>query len=345
MKRFWLALPVAALVLAGTGALTTADDDEKITIKIATQAPKGTVWMNALETLNKEIKTKANVEFVFFHGGSMGTEAEVARKIQDRDLGGGLFTGIGLGDVLPEVRILELPFFYETTEEIDLVKVELEADMKKHFEEKGYVFLGWAEVGWAYIFSKEESKTLAELKKRKIWLWSGDPLAEATFKEFGLAGTPLSLADVLPSLESGMIDSVYNSPYGLIGLQWHSKVKFMSRMSVGHGTGALLIGKKEWEKIPTKKRDKVAKIARTHLDKLVTDIRAKNEASVVELEKNGVKVIPIPADEIDDYKKRGRAVADAMAAENEEARKAKNLLYTKDWLDRVKVIVEKARKK
>ena len=38
--------------------------------------------MNALEALNKEIKTKANVEFVFFHGGSMGTEADVARKIQ-----------------------------------------------------------------------------------------------------------------------------------------------------------------------------------------------------------------------------------------------------------------------
>ncbi|MEZ0230005.1 MAG: TRAP transporter substrate-binding protein DctP [Planctomycetota bacterium] len=340
-------LPPVALVAAilGSAAALRADDDEKITIKIATQAPKGTVWMNALEALNKEIKEKAKVEFVFFHGGSMGTEAEVARKIQERTLGGGLFTGIGLGDVLPEARILELPFFYETTEEIDLVKKELEPDMQKHFEEKGYVFLGWAEVGWAYIFSKEESKGLADLKKRKIWLWSGDPLAEATFKEFGLAGTPLSLADVLPSLESGMIDSVYNSPYGLIGLQWHSKVKFMSRMSVGHGTGALLIGKKEWEKIPAKKRDKVAKIARTHLDKLVVDIRAKNEASVVELEKNGVKVIPIPTDEIDDYKKRGRAVADAMAAENEEARKSKNLLYTKDWLDRVKTIVEKARKK
>ncbi len=344
MKKLALAFGLAAAVLSGA-TLTRADDDEKITIKIATQAPKGTVWVNALEALNKEIKEKAKVEFVFFCGGTMGTEGEVARKIQARDLGGGLFTGIGLGDVLPEARILELPFFYETTEEIDLVKKELEPDLKKHFEEKGYVFLGWAEVGWAYIFSKEESKKLEDLKKRKIWLWSGDPLAEATFKEFGLAGTPLSLPDVLPSLESGMIDSVYNSPYGLIGLQWHSKVKFMSRMSVGHGTGALLVGKQEWEKISAKKREKVAKIARTHLDKLVVDIRAKNEASVAELEKNGVKVIPIPADEIEDYKKRGRAVADAMAADNEEARKSKNLLYTKEWLDRVKVIVEKARKK
>ncbi len=348
MKRTPLALALSALVLAGTGAALRVhagdDDDEKITIKIATQAPKGTVWMNELEALNKDIK-KAGVEFVFFHGGSMGDEATVARKIQNRDVGGGLFTGIGLGEILPEVRILEMPFFYENTDEIDAVKAAIEPDLKKHFEEKGYVFLGWAEVGWAYIFSKDESKNLADLKKRKIWLWSGDPLAEATFKEFGLAGTPLSLADVLPSLESGMIDSVYNSPYGLIGLQWHSKVKYMSRMSVGFGTGALLIGKKEWDKIPAKKRDKVAKIAREHLDKLSKDIRAKNDASVTELEKNGLKVLPLPADEIEDYKKRGRAVADAMAAPDEATRASKNLLYTKEWLDRVKACLEKARKK
>ena len=44
-------------------------------------------------------------------------------------------------------------------------KERLELDFAKHFEEKGYVFLGWAEVGWAYIFSKEESKNLEDLKK------------------------------------------------------------------------------------------------------------------------------------------------------------------------------------
>ncbi len=343
---------LAALLASGLAFLHHApgvhagdDDDEKITIKIATQAPKGTVWMNALETMAKEIKAKTNVELVFFAGGTMGDEGTIARKIEQRTLGGGLFTGIGLGEILPEVRVLELPFFYENEDEIDLVKKELEPDMKKDFEARGFIFLGWAEVGWAYIFSKEESKGLADLKKRKIWLWSGDPLAEATFNEFGLAGTPLSLADVLTSLETGMIDSVYNSPYGLIGLQWHSKIKYMSRISVGHGTGALLIGKKDWEKIPAKKREKILAMARPHLDKLVKDIRQKNEDSVAELEKNGVKITPIPPEEKEDYKKHGTNVANKMAAPDEETRKSKNLLYTQAWLDRVNKVLDGARKK
>src|SRR5437763_14078962 len=163
MKRKVLAVALAVLIGGAVAAYEAQAEDEVIKIKIGTQAPKGTVWLNALEKLSKELKTKSGVEFVFFHGGNMGTEAECARKIKDRDLGGGLFTGIGLGEILPEVRILELPFFYETVDEIDAVKKELEPDMKKHFEEKGFIFLGWAEVGWAYIFYNEEAKNPAEL--------------------------------------------------------------------------------------------------------------------------------------------------------------------------------------
>src|SRR5690348_2338375 len=108
MKRTMLAASLAALVLGGAAlrAVQADDEDEKISLKIATQAPKGTVWMNELEALNKDLK-KTGVELVFFHGGSMGDEATVARKITDRTVHGGLFTGIGLGEILPEIRILE----------------------------------------------------------------------------------------------------------------------------------------------------------------------------------------------------------------------------------------------
>lgn len=334
-----LALATAAGVGFGLRAYAGEDDDEDtVEIKIASQAPKGTVWMNALEDMAKEIKKSTHVKFSYFAGGVLGDEKTIARKMQMRAVGGGLFTGIGLGEVLPEVRILELPFFYENTDEIDKVKVALEPEFVKHFEDKGYVFLGWAEVGWAYIFSKEESRNLDELKKRKIWLWSGDPLAEMTFKEFGLAGTPLSLSDVLTSLETGMIDSVYNSPYGLIGLQWHSKVKFMSRMTVGHGTGALLLTKKDWEEVDEDKRAKVKAIARKHLDKLVVDIRKKNEDSIAELEKNqGIKIVPIPEAELPIYKKNGDKVAEEAAGEGK--------LYSKELLAKVRKILAETRKK
>jgi TRAP-type C4-dicarboxylate transport system substrate-binding protein len=307
-----------------------------ITLRIATQAPEGTVWMDALVDIQREVDrgTKGRVAFQFFPNGSQGDEKAVIERMQVGLLHGGLFTGIGLGEILPKIRILELPFVYRNKAEIDAVKVALEEEFRAGFEERGFVFLGWAEVGWAYIFSKVEARNLAELRQRKIWVWQGDPLAERTFQTFGLSGTPLPLTDVLTSLETGMIDSVYNSPYGLVGLQWHRNVKFMSRMTVGHGTGALLVSKSEWEKIPPPARAGIAQTARRRLDTLLAEVEQKNEQTVTELQQSGTTVIPIPEDEMPQYIQLGEQVADQMAASG---------LFEKALLERVRGILRDRR--
>ena len=112
----------------------------------------------------------------------------------------------------------------------------------------------------------------------------------------------------------------------------------MSKMSVGHGTGALLVSKKDWERIPSKRRDKVKKIAREHLDKLLVTIRQKNDDSIKELQENhGVKITEIPQDEMPMYKTHGAKVADDMAGEGK--------LYTKETLEKVKKTLAEGRKK
>ncbi|MCO5167271.1 MAG: TRAP transporter substrate-binding protein DctP [Planctomycetes bacterium] len=333
-------LGLAALVAAGAFAAATPGSDvaaqqRGVSLRIATQAPDGTVWMDALNDIQREVDrgTKGRVAFQFFPNGSQGDEKAVIERMQVGLLHGGLFTGIGLGEILPKVRILEMPFLYRTKEEIDAVKAALEEELRAGFEERGFVFLGWAEVGWAYIFSKVEARNLAQLRQRKIWVWQGDPLAERTFQVFGLAGTPLPLTDVLTSLETGMIDSVYNSPYGLVGLQWHRNLRYMSRMTVGHGTGALLVSKSEWEKIPPAVRGNIAQAARRRLDQLLIEVGRKNEQTVTELQQNGTTIIPIPEEEMPQYLQLGEQVADQMAG----------VLYEKSLLERVRGILREHR--
>lgn len=331
-------LLIAAAAAAGTLAGLSATSDAAppaVTLRIATQAPAGTVWMDALNDIQKEVDrgTRGRVAFQFFPGGTQGDEKSVIERMQVGLLHGGLFTGIGLGEILPKIRILEMPFLYRNKAEIDAVKVALEDELKADFEQRGMVFLGWAEVGWAYIFSKVEARTLAELRQRKIWMWQGDPLAEQVFQTFGLAGTPLPLTDVLTSLETGMIDSVYNSPYGLVGLQWHRNVRYMSRMTVGHGTGALLVSKTEWEKIPPAVRGNIAQAARRRLDALLGQVERKNEETITELQQSGMTIVPIPEDEMPQYIQLGEQVADQMVGR----------LYDKALLERVRGILREHR--
>ena len=324
-----VALLGASLLLAGTASAQT------VTLRVATQAPEGTVWMDAMNDIKREVekRSKGRVKLQLFPNGSQGDEKAVIDRMGLGLLHGGLFTGIGLGEVLPAVRILELPFVYRNKEELDAVKAALEADFKAGFQAKGMVFLGWAEVGWAYIFSKNEARDLDGLRKRKIWRWLGDPLAEKVFQTFEMSGIPLALTDVLTSLETGVIDSVYNSPYGLVGLQWHRDLKYMSRMTVGHGTGALLVADSEWQKIPPAIREGIAKLARARLDQLLVQVKQKNEETVTELEKNGMSVIPIPEAEYPRYVELGEKVADEMAG----------VLYEKSMLERARKVLAEQR--
>jgi len=323
-----------ALLALGSGA--SAAPKKAIRLRIATQAPDGTVWMEAMNDIKREVnkRSKGRVKFEFYPNGSQGDEKAVIERMEAQIMDGGLFTGIGLGEILPKIRILELPFTYNSTDELEAVKAKLEEEFQAGFEDKGFVMLGWAEVGWAYIFSKNEARNLEELRKRKIWRWQGDPLAERTFQSFELNGVPLALTGVLTSLETGMIDSVYNSPYGLVGLQWHRDLRYMSRMNVGHGTGALLVRKQAWEKIPAKMRDGIAKLARERLDELLVEVRKKNEETIEELRSNGMKIIPIPEEEMPRYLELGKKTADEMAGS----------LYSKELLEKVRGILAESRK-
>lgn len=336
-RHLVIAATVAAGTFAGWASLSdAAPPPPAVTLRIATQAPEGTLWMDALTDIQKEVDrgTRGRVAFQFFPNGSQGDEKAVIERMQVGLLHGGLFTGIGLGEVLPKIRILEMPFLYRNKAEIDAVKAALEPEFKAGFEARGFVFLGWAEVGWAYIFSKVAARDLAELRQRKIWMWQGDPLAEQVFQTFGLAGTPLPLTDVLTSLETGMIDSVYNSPYGLVGLQWHRNVRYMSRMTVGHGTGALLVTKSEWEKIPPPARQNIAQACRRRLDQLLGQVEAKNEETITELQRAGTTVIPIPEEEMPQYVQFGEQVADLMVDRGQ---------YDKVLLERVRGILRERR--
>lgn len=333
MKR--LIIPAAVLTAAVFAAPPAR---AQVKVKVATQAPKGTLWMEAMDDIAKAVKkkTKKRVVFKFYPNGTLGDEKVVINRMKTNEIDGGLFTGIGLGQVLPKIRVLELPFIYRNgTDEHDRVRDLIEAEIIKDFDRQGYIFLGWSEVGWAYMFSKVESPDLEALQSRKCWFWQDDPLAEAAFKAYGLKGVPLALTDVLPSLNSNMIDTVYNSPYGLIGLQWHTKVKFMSRMTVGHGTGALLISKRIFKKIPKKYRDEVTKICRKRLRKLIKEIKDANLEAEKDLQSQGIKILPLPKDEVADYEARGLKVAKEMVGK----------LYSEEFLNKVLKAVEESRKK
>lgn len=227
---------------------------EVYTLKFATLMPTGTTWTNSFDNWVKEVESKSNgrLKFKIYSGGVMGDEPDVLRKIRKGQLHGGLFSGYGIGRIHSPSRILELPFLFKNNDEVDYVREKLMPEIEVGFRNNGFELIGWPEVGQIHFFSKHKIQSIEDVKKSRIWLWQGDPLGEALFAAADIKPVPLSIIDVYPQLSAkhGSIDTVYMSTFGAIGLQWYSKVRYATHISVTNAIGAIAISNKFFSKLP-----------------------------------------------------------------------------------------------
>ncbi len=278
------------------------------TIKFATLAPEGSTWMNVMNEINEEVqeKTDGKVKFKIYAGGVVGEEKDVIRKIRSNQMHSAAFTGVGLGEIMPEVRVMELPFLFRNYEEIDYVNDKMFDHFSAQFEKKGYILLGWAEVGFVRFFSNTPISSVKDLKKTKMWAWEGDPLANATISGLGITPIQLNVSDILTSFQTNLIDAAYASPLGAIALQWHTKVNHVSDFVMADAIGAILVSKRQFRKISPENQKILLDVSKEKLGELVKLSREDNQKSLEAILKSGVTLAPKPTSEATiELEKRG----------------------------------------
>ncbi|GAB4174984.1 MAG: hypothetical protein Kow00108_10060 [Calditrichia bacterium] len=272
----------------------------KYVIKFATLAPEGSTWMNVMRDFDKALQeaTNGEVKFKIYPGGIAGDEKDVVRKIRFNQYHSAGFTGVGLGEILPEERIFDSPMLFKSYEEVDHITAKFTPEFEKKFEEKGFVLIGWTEVGFVYVFSQDPIRGLNDLKKSKMWSWEGDPVAEATFKALGVQSVPLAVTDVLTSLQTNLVNSVYTVPLACVSMQWYTKLKYVSDVKLADAMGAVLISKKMFNKLPPEYQKIVKDLGREYMTKLVELSRKENQQSLDLMLQNGMKMVHVNPEEL-----------------------------------------------
>jgi TRAP-type transport system periplasmic protein len=267
----------------------------KVTIKCATLAPKGSSWAKLMDDYNKSVKekTKGEVEFSMFAGGVLGDEIDVVKKMRIGQVHCAGLTGNGLGQVNAALRVMELPMLLQTHEQADKAFAKMTPDLEKLLDQKGYVLLGWAHPGFVQLLSKIKIDSHAKAKTGKIFIWSTDPLAKFAVEALGMNGIPLSVADVLQSLSTGMIDTVYCPPLACLALQWHTKTQYLTKVNMVHVMGALIIKKSIFNKVSPSAKKVLLSEGKLYMRKLVEQTRIENQQAIAAMEAGGMEIIPI----------------------------------------------------
>jgi len=314
---------------------TSGYSQKKVVIKFATLAPEGSTWLKVMREYNQEIQklTNGTVKFKIYPGGIQGDEKAVVRKIRLGQLHSAGFTGVGLGEILPEVRILDSPLLFQSYEEVDYVTNLLYPDFDKKFEEVGYILLGWVEVGFVYVFAQKPITSLSDLQGTKMWMWEGDPISEATFRALRVSAIPLSITDVLTSLQTNLIEAVYTSPLACVSLQWYTRVKYMINQPLADAEGAVLISKKMFNKIPPEYQELVKKKGREYMKRLVQLSRKDNEEAIRLMKKNGIQIVDIPPENQPAFYEAGEKARRSLVGK----------LYSQELLDKVEKALKEFR--
>ncbi|MFC1524089.1 TRAP transporter substrate-binding protein DctP [Thermodesulfobacteriota bacterium] len=290
-----------ALILSLLFAPSTIHAKPKYLFKIASLAPAGSVWAQRFDDFSREVleKTNGEVGFKVYPGGVMGNELAVYRKMRIGQLQGGGFTMSGISEVVDDFRIMGLPFLFDSYEEVDWVKKGLWPHFKKAFAEKGMVLIAMTEVGFVYAMSTWPITSLGDMQKSKTWLPEGDKISPAYLKTAGVSGTVLSIPDVLTSLQTGLIDTVFNSFYGTIVMQWFTQAKYISDIPFGYAYGAFLVSNKKFSRLPATYRSLIESSAQKHFEILMRDTRTSNREALDVLKKNGVQMVTVDATSIE----------------------------------------------
>jgi TRAP-type C4-dicarboxylate transport system substrate-binding protein len=251
---------------------------EVTVIKVALITPEGSAWTNSLYQLAAAVKerTKGAVTFTVYAGGIAGDELDVLRKMQADRIQAAGFSGVGLGVLVPQIRILEAPLLYKTEAEVDLVKKKLTDRFAAEFEKKGFVLLGFAEAGFVYFFSSTSMTGSQGFDPVKMWVWKGDPVAKASLEALGIKTYPLQLTDVNTGLAAA------------VAYQWYPKMHYMLDYPMVNSTGAFLVKKNTFDRLSKENQKILREASADFCDELVQISRRVNAEAREVLLKSGI---------------------------------------------------------
>jgi len=268
-----------------------------ITIKIATMAPEGSTWDKALRNMAAEwsVITDGEVKLKIYSGGVAGNETVMLRKIRIGQLQGAAMTNLGLIEIAPSAQVTATPMLIRNHGEYDYVMENMAPLFEKRIKENGFIPLSWADAGWVRLFTKKPLGHPSELPNHKFFAWEGDPVSVEMYQAGGMNPVVVAATDVMPALQSGLINGFPSTPLGALALQWFGVAPHMLDVPWGPLTAITLLSKEAWDMVPAKYHAQLLASSKRTGDSINASVRKQDEKAIEVMKRYGLVVHEVDA--------------------------------------------------
>jgi TRAP-type C4-dicarboxylate transport system substrate-binding protein len=278
MTAVRFAATLLPLALAANLAMAQAAPQE---LKFSSAAPPTSPWANQINRNAVEVGAATNgaVKVVPFFNSQLGGENDVIAQISRGRIDMGSFTANSVALQVPEIALLNLPFFFENQVQRDCV-------LDKHalvptaeaLDKKGLRLVMWGEVGSIHLPGKKAYANPADVKGIKVGVVTNKMTTEF-WQAMGANPVPTAVAEVSSSMQTGLIDT-YPTPYAFYVPSGLNKIApFMTKFPLWDSVGVTLINKGIYEKMAPEVRTAFdAGFAKNPSPKLRAEIRGVDAA-------------------------------------------------------------------
>ncbi len=279
---------LVGLSLLGIGSLQAAE-----IIKIASIAPNGSLYHRVLQEIGEAYRNSQGprARAIVYANSLQGTEADTVRRMRVGQLDGSMLSIVGLSQIDPSVAALQfMPMMFRSWDEVDHVREQLRPELEAKLAARGFVVLMWGEAGWVQFFTREPITHPDEFKRTHIWAWDGNPAQVSIMKTMGFRPVALPIADILPGLETGLIDTVPVAPlWSLVG-QFDRVTRYMLPINWVPIVGATVLTKRRFDALAPHVQEAVMAAARAGAEKLRAHRAVQDEESIRAMRHRGLTV-------------------------------------------------------
>jgi TRAP-type C4-dicarboxylate transport system substrate-binding protein len=270
-------------------------------VKIGTLAPANSPWAKGFKKLAADIASDTNGELQldFQWNAQAGDEALMVQKIRTGQLDAAAVTTLGLAQTgVTDVLLFELPGLFTSWAKLDEARAALKDDFDKLFEAKGFTVLGWGDLGELRTMSVGfEIHHPSDMRGKGIPLFPGDPIQPKVFAAIGgITPKQVSLAEILPSLQSGSISVIVAPALAAEQLQWGSRITHISTETLAFGIGAFIASSARMAALPAQFKEVIARRGREASAVLNTTVRAMDAQAYARMKATKIAYSPTEAD-------------------------------------------------
>jgi len=252
------AVLLAIVALGLRGAPEAAAAPAPIRMAIATLAPEGTPWGDALVEIKTRIEAASagRLKVVLFLGGRRGNDREMLDELRGGKLHGAALIAGTLAAEVPELELFELPFLFRDLEEVDLVVDGVaQTFMPALFEQHGLVGYAWSENGLRSIASRgkpvRRPEDLAGMKMRA----TESAVSLAFWRSLGATPIAMPPQEVIAALAAGTLDGLDQAPVYLVATGWHERLTSLTLTEHIYQPGIMVYAKPFLDALPADLRE------------------------------------------------------------------------------------------